>query len=154
MPDNKRNLSTTKLLNNTALNKEATTPKITYNKVKKEKEDISFIAEDNENKNNNINNKQNDSHATDSFIDEMFLEDNMEYLNDPLAENNFKSYIDEFKAVYNEAYISMYLKIFFFIDSFLLGFLFFIKLFLKIILSDYLKKKHFWVWNTKCLLIN
>ena len=34
----------------------------------------------------------------------------MEHLNDPLAENNFKSYIDEFKAVYNEAYISMYLK--------------------------------------------
>lgn len=110
MPDSKRNLSSTKLVNNTALIKEATTPKLNYNRIKKEKDEISFIAEKElENKiivNDSGNKNLNETHISNSFNDEIFNEENLDYLNDPL-ENNFKSSIDEFKAVYNEAYISM-----------------------------------------------
>jgi len=53
IPENKRNLSTSKLLINTSLIKEATTPKITYKsnkidkEINKEKEERSFIEKGN-----------------------------------------------------------------------------------------------------------
>lgn len=55
----------------------------------------------------NVEKKQSDSIITNSFIDEIFSDEKLEYLDNPLDENDFVTLIEEFKAIYNSSYVNM-----------------------------------------------